>query len=327
LLSNGAERVLEVDDLHVGLPGRRGTVEVVRGVSFAVHAGEALGIVGESGSGKTLTALSILRVLDPAVRILRGRVTFRGRDLTALPEREFRAVRGRHVSMVFQDPTMSLNPAFSIGRQLTDVITTHQGLGRRAAWDAAADTLALVGIPAPARRLASYPHQLSGGMRQRVLIGMAIACRPRLLIADDPTTSLDATVQSQVMTLLNRLRRELGLALLFITHNLDVAGEVCDRVMVMYAGRVVEEGPVEHLFRSPRHPYTRALMGCVPRLHDRTRALSAIPGVPPSPGTELTGCSFQPRCPDAIDRCRHDDPPDSGSVGDRVACWLVPTRS
>ena len=237
--------LLEVEQLRVAFPVGGAWAEAVRGVSFAVQPGEAVGIVGESGSGKSVTALAIMRLVALPGRIVGGRIRLDGKDLLALDEAEMRKVRGRSISMIFQDPLASLNPAFTIGQQLVDTITAHQQVSRREAWSLAADALETVGIPAPKARLASYPHEFSGGMRQRALIAMAIACRPRLLIADEPTTALDVTVQAQVVSLLNRLRNELGLAVLFISHNLDLVAELCDRVMVMYAGEVVEEALLE----------------------------------------------------------------------------------
>jgi oligopeptide/dipeptide ABC transporter ATP-binding protein len=315
--------LLEMRDLRVGFPVRGGIAEAVRGVTLAVGAGEAVGLVGESGSGKSLTALAVMRLIDPPGRILGGQVRFEGRDLLALTDHEMRQVRGAAISMVFQDPLTSLNPAFAIGRQLTDVIVTHQAVGRREARHRAIEVLSLVGIPAPERRLASYPHEFSGGMRQRVLIGMAVACRPTLLIADEPTTALDVTIQAQVIGLIRRLREELGLAVLFITHNLDLVAEFCDRVAVMYAGAIMEEGPVESIFVDARHPYTRALIRCVPRLDGGGGALASIEGVPPLPGTAIPGCPFEPRCPSAVEACA-TTPPEDRRLGERrVACWVA----
>jgi oligopeptide/dipeptide ABC transporter ATP-binding protein len=316
--------LLEIAGLRVGFPLGRTLAEAVRGVSLTVTPAEAVGLVGESGSGKSLTALAVMRLIDPPGQIVGGRIALDGRDLLALEERELRRVRGADISMIFQDPLTSLNPAFTIGRQLTDVIVTHQGVDRREARRRAVEVLATVGIPAPARRLGSYPHEFSGGMRQRVLIGMAVACRPRLLIADEPTTALDVTIQAQVIALIRRLREELGLAVLFITHNLDLVAEFCDRVAVMYAGQVVEEGPVETLFADPRHPYTRALIACVPRLDGGGgAALASIEGVPPPPGTVIGGCAFAARCPAALERCRAEAPAERRVAGRRVACWVA----
>jgi len=315
--------LLEIRDLRIAFPQPPGMADAVRGVSLDVGPGEAVGVVGESGSGKTLTALAVMRLIDPPGRIVGGAVRFRGRDILALSDAECRRMRGSEVSMIFQDPLTSLNPAFTIGQQLTDVIMTHQHVSRRAARARAADVLSIVGIPAPARRLASYPHEFSGGMRQRVLIGMAVACRPRLLIADEPTTALDVTIQAQVIALIRRLRAELGLSVLFITHNLDLVAEFCDRVAVMYAGAIMEEGPTEALFSAARHPYTQALLRCVPRLGDTGAALETIDGAPPPLGTAIAGCAFASRCPIVMERCRTEVPPLRPVAGQRVACWAA----
>jgi peptide/nickel transport system ATP-binding protein/oligopeptide transport system ATP-binding protein len=261
--------LFQIEGLRVAFPIDGAWAEAVRGVSLSVAPGEAVGIVGESGSGKSVTALAALRLLAPPARITGGSVKLEERDLLTLPERDMRKVRGTEISIVFQDPVTSLNPAFTIGTQLVDIICAHRNLGRKAARELAVETLAIVGISSPARRLASYPHEFSGGMRQRVLIAMAVACRPKLIIADEPTTALDLTVQAQVIGVLNRLREELGLAVLFISHNLDLVAEVCDRVVVMYAGRVAEEAEVEALFARPAHPYSAMLRRCIPRRPDR----------------------------------------------------------
>jgi peptide/nickel transport system ATP-binding protein/oligopeptide transport system ATP-binding protein len=297
--------------------------EAVRGVSLQVAAGEAVGLVGESGSGKSVTALAAMRLVAPPGRTTGGRVLLAGRDLLALPERVMRQVRGRQVSMIFQDPLTSLNPAFTVGTQLMDTIVAHQLVDRRTARARAADALALVGIPSPERRLDAYPHEFSGGMRQRVLIAMAVACRPQLLIADEPTTALDVTIQAQVIGLLNRLRRDLDLAVLFISHNLDLVAEVCDRVVVMYAGQVAEEAPVEQLFAAPKHPYTRLLQRCIPRLDHAGKPLESIDGAPPTLGAAIQGCAFASRCPDAMAICRCQPPAERLLGGHRVACWAA----
>jgi oligopeptide/dipeptide ABC transporter ATP-binding protein len=314
--------LLYIEALRVTFPvAGGGEAEAAHGVSLRVDAGEAVGLVGESGSGKSITALAVMRLVAPPGRIAGGRVLLAGRDLLALPEQAMRLVRGREVSMVFQDPLTALNPAFTIGTQLMDTIVAHQRVDRRTARARAVEVLDLVGIPSPARRLGAYPHEFSGGMRQRVLIAMAVACRPKLLIADEPTTALDVTIQAQVVGLLNRLRRELGLAILFISHNLDLVAEICDRVAVMYAGRVVEEAPVERLFASPRHPYTRLLQRCIPRLGQPGAKLLSIDGAPPLLAAAAPGCAFAPRCPDALAICMRYAPEDRVLDGHRVACW------
>ncbi len=314
--------LLEVTDLRVGFPVNGTMVEVVRGVSFTLEPGEALGLVGESGSGKSQTALAILRLLKPPGRILSGSVRFDGTELTRASEGVMARLRGAGMSMVFQDALASLNPAFTIGTQITDVIRAHRRIGTAAARDVAVDTLTRVGIREAGQRLAQYPHQFSGGMRQRVLIAMAVACRPRLLVADELTTALDVTVQAQIVRLLAELRQDLGLALLFITHNLDLMAQICDRALVLYGGMVMEEAPVTALFDAPRQPYTAALIGCVPRLSDVPGELGVIEGAPPVAGKLGSGCPFQPRCDRCIDRCLTERPPESATGDRRVACWI-----
>ena len=295
-------------------------VEALCGIDLDIGQGEAVGVVGESGSGKSLTALAVMRLIAPPGRITGGTVKLLGRNLVGLSEADMRSVRGREISIVFQDSAASLNPAFTIGRQLFDVITTHQALRGSAARHAAEEALALVGLPPG--RLDAYPHQFSGGMRQRVLIAMAIACQPKLLIADEPTTALDVTVQLQIMQLLASLRQRLGLALMFITHNLDLMAEICDRAYVLYGGRIMETAPVEDIFLRPRHPYTRGLLACIPRLADFERPLIPIPGQPPLLGGEAIGCPFAARCPEVVPRCRAEMPALLGN-GHRAACWVA----
>jgi len=332
--------LLAVRDLRVGFPSADGRViEAVRGIDFAVADGAAVGVVGESGSGKSLSMLALIRLIAPPGRITGGVVAFGAEDLIALDEKRLRRIRGRDIAMVFQDPQSSLNPSLSVGRQIADVLRAHTNLSAAQSQLAAAEALERVGI-SPDKRHA-YPHELSGGMRQRVMIAMAIACRPRLLIADEPTTALDVTVQAQIVALLARLRRELGLSIIFISHNLQLVSEIVDRVIVMYGGRIVEDGPVETLFRHPRHPYTTLLKACVPNLDDPPGPLTAIEGAPPHIGHMPAGCPFAPRCPRAIARCAAEMPPlvaqdagaqdagaqdagalDAGALGDhRVACW------
>lgn len=317
-----ADELLQVYNLRVGFPIGAAMAEAVRGVSFSIRTGEVVGLVGESGSGKSVTSHAIMRLIKPPGRILGGSVCLNGRDLLALTEREVRRIRGREISIVFQDPLTSLNPAFTIGEQLIDVIMVHQDIGRALARKRAVEALRLVGIPLPEQRLKSYPHEFSGGMRQRALIAMAIACQPKLLITDEPTTALDVTIQAQIIALLRQLRRELGLSMLFITHNLDLMAEICDRAVVLYDGTVMEDGPVEALFTRPRHPYTRLLLRCVPRLSANNRTLMVIKGAPPVLGVPPTGCPFEPRCPDAIAVCRMEQPQETCVNGHRVACWV-----
>jgi oligopeptide/dipeptide ABC transporter ATP-binding protein len=300
-----------------------GPVEVVRGVDLAIGRGEAVGLVGESGSGKSMTALGLMRLLPRGAHVAGGDIRLEGRSLLALSERAMTGVRGREVAMIFQDPLTALNPAFTIGRQLGDAVRAHARLGRGPAAERAAELLHMVGIPAPRSRLLAYPHEFSGGMRQRVAIAIAIACQPKLLIADEPTTALDVTVQAQVVDLLGRLREELGIAILFISHNLDLVAEICDRVVVMYAGAVAEADEVHALFGRPRHPYTQQLLRCIPRLSDGRGEMPTIPGAPPRAGIRVEGCAFAPRCEHAFDRCRAETPPLLLGNGDQVACWLA----
>ena len=315
-------RLLEVNNLKVAFPVGNVMAEAVRGVSFEINTGDAVGVLGESGSGKSVTALAILRLIPSTGRITEGSVKFAGNDLLRVNEANMRRLRGRDLSMVFQDPLTGFNPALRIGRQLLNVIRTHTSTTMQQSRARALEVLDLVGLPNPARVMRSYPHELSGGMRQRALIGIALACNPKLLIADEPTTALDVTIQAQIVELFHKLRSELDLTLLYITHNLDLMAELCDRAIVMYAGNVVEEGNVTDLFQAPRHPYTRMLIDCVPRLQDsRNRELTVIQGIPPTIGTNNPGCRFSPRCPSAVDRCYVEYPEESVEEQRRFACW------
>jgi oligopeptide/dipeptide ABC transporter ATP-binding protein len=295
--------LLEVRDLAVAFPTRDGLFCAVDGVSFRVGEGEPVALVGESGCGKSLTALALLRLVPPQGRIAGGEVLLKGRDLLRLPESELRSARGKELAMVFQEPQTALNPVLTVGYQIAEAVLAHERVPRKTAADRARELLTLVAIPDPARRMRAYPHQLSGGMRQRVMIAMALACRPALLVADEPTTALDVTVQAQVLDLLEELRARLGMALLLITHDLGVVARTVRRVYVMYCGKVVEEGPVEGILEDPGHPYTRGLLESVPRMGRRTRRLSAIPGAVPPPGKLPPGCPFAPRCPLATEAC------------------------
>jgi oligopeptide/dipeptide ABC transporter ATP-binding protein len=316
--------VIEVQDLRTHLVTRWGTIKAVDGVSFAVSEGETLGLVGESGSGKSMTCLSIVRLVPrPAARILGGRVRLDGEDLLPKSEREMQQIRGRKVAMVLQDPMSSLNPVFSIGMQMREPIAMYHGLRGRPLTERAANLLASVRIPSPAARLRAFPHQLSGGMRQRVVGAMAIAAPPRLLIADEPTTSLDLTIQAQYLALLKELQQRHRLAMIFVTHNLGIVARMCDRVAVMYAGRIVEMGPVRAIFKAPAHPYTRALLQSIPRLGAKLDRLTAIDGQPPDLARLGAGCAFAPRCPEAMERCWREAPPEITLSGGRVTrCWL-----
>jgi oligopeptide/dipeptide ABC transporter ATP-binding protein len=314
--------MLSIEGLRVGFRSAGGDlVEAVRGVDLAVAPGEAVGIVGESGSGKSLSMLAVMRLLAPSARVAAGRAMFDGEDLLAAGEPRMRALRGRDIAMVFQDPQSSLNPALTIGRQIVDVVRAHRDVGAGEARRIAAEALERVGIADARQRLSAYPHEFSGGMRQRVLIAMAIACRPRLLIADEPTTALDVTVQAQIVDLIAELRRELDLAIVFISHNLQLVAEIVDRVVVMYGGKVVEDGPVAVIERAPRHPYTRLLQSCVPSLQGPVGPLTTIEGAPPRLGRMPSGCPFSPRCPQAIPRCADEMPPSEAHGAHRFACW------
>ncbi len=286
-----------------GLSVAFGPVQVLDEVSFEIAPGEVLGIVGESGSGKSMTALAMMGLLPPGGRIASGSITFEGVEISALPERELEKMRGARMAMIFQEPMASLNPVLTIGEQIAEVLRHHRGLDRRAAHNEAVSLLKLVEIAAAERRAGEYPHQLSGGMRQRAMIAIALACRPRLLVADEPTTALDATVQAGILDLLRGLRQEFGMAVLLITHDLGVVADICERVLVMYAGRVAETGPAAAIFRDPGHPYTQALLAAIPRLEGPLGALPAIGGVVPSPADFASGCRFAARCPHAIPAC------------------------
>jgi peptide/nickel transport system ATP-binding protein/oligopeptide transport system ATP-binding protein len=307
----------------------RGEVTAVEQVNLDVAPGEILGIVGESGSGKSVTALTVMGLLpEPAARVAAGAVRFEGQDLTRLSDLRMQRIRGPGIAMVFQEPMTSLNPVFSIGEQIMETLEAHGERSRAARRERTVEMLERVGIPSAARRLRDYPHQLSGGQRQRVMIAMALACRPRLLIADEPTTALDVTIQAGILDLLLDLRDELGMAVVVITHNMGVIAEVADRVAVMYAGRVVEEAPVGRLFAAPGHPYTRALLACVPSLEDDRKRLEAIPGSLPDPFARPPGCRFAPRCPLHVEACDAAQPPLLPlEPGHAAACIRAPSPS
>jgi peptide/nickel transport system ATP-binding protein len=323
--------VLEVDDLKTYFYTRNGLLKAVDGVSFALGRGETLAIVGESGCGKSVTALSILRlVADPPGRIVGGSARLDGVDLIALDAAAMRAIRGNRISMIFQEPMTSLNPVMTIGRQIGEALLLHQGLTRAAAVKRAMEMLHLVGIPEAKQRVKEYPHQLSGGLRQRAMIAMALACNPKVLIADEPTSALDVTIQAQILDLIGRLQRELGTAVILITHDLGVVAETAERVIVMYAGRKVEEAPVAALFARPQHPYTRGLLNSIPRLPSIDRRqervvvqrLQEIPGIVPALSNLPPGCSFAPRCTFASDLCRSQYPRyEEKQAGHWAACW------
>jgi len=319
-----AATVVDVADLHTHIVTRWGTIRAVDGVSFAVAEGETLGLVGESGSGKSMTCLSLVRLVPRrAARIVAGRVRLDGQDLLAKSEDEMQQIRGRKVAMILQDPMSSLNPVFSVGMQVREPVAMYHGLRGRALTERAAALLASVRIPSPAARLRAFPHQLSGGMRQRVVGAMAIAAPPRLLIADEPTTSLDLTIQAQYLGLLAELQQRHRLAMIFVTHDLGIVARICDRVAVMYGGRIVEIGPVRRIFARPAHPYTRALLDAIPRLGARRDRLTAIEGQPPDLVRLPPGCAFAPRCPDVMVRCRTEAPPETRvEAAHATRCWL-----
>jgi oligopeptide/dipeptide ABC transporter ATP-binding protein len=314
--------LLEVKDLKVHFDTPAGHIRAVEGVSFQLKAGETLGLVGESGCGKTVTALAILRLLPPATARVAGEIRFAGADLLGSPTEELRHVRGNRIAMVFQEPMTALNPVLTIGDQVSEVLRLHRGLGHQEALEEAAQALTRVGLPEAAQRLQQYPHQLSGGLRQRAMMAMALACNPELLIADEPTTALDVTIQAQILALLARLKEELGLAVLFITHNLGIVAQTADRVAVMYAGLIVELAPTGALFKDPGHPYTRGLLASVPKLdfhHPPGQLLATVQGQIP---VELPpGCLFRDRCPEAQERCLEVPPWVEVGPGHLVRCW------
>ena len=318
--------LLTVRDLRTHFVTGAGVLRAVDGVSFVLGPGETVGLVGESGSGKSVTAMSLLRLLPRDAVRTAGEAYFDGVDLLGCSERTIRKIRGRRIAMVFQDPTTSLNPMLSVGLQMTEGLRTHLGLDHREATERSVELLHQVGIPAPARRMAAYPHELSGGMRQRVMIAMALSCEPSLLLADEPTTALDVTIQAQILELLAELAAQRGIAMVLITHNMGVVASYTSRTLVMYAGKVVEEAPTTELFRAPRHPYTIGLLESIPRLKgERVGKLTPIEGSPPDPLALPEGCAFAPRCRFAVDDSLEREPPlEEIGPGHRVACWVKP---
>lgn len=316
------KNVLEIKNLKVSFGDDDKRVEVISGVSMSIPEGSIVGVVGESGCGKTVTALSIMRLIpEPPGRIDEGEVIFDGVNLLRLSERDIRAIRGNRISMVFQEPLSSLNPVFSVGEQIGEVIRTHLRVSRKEERDRVIELLKLVGIPSPESRIKSYPHELSGGMCQRVMIAMALACSPELLIADEPTTALDVTIQAGILDLINELREKMGMSVFLITHDLGIVAEVADEVYVMYAGKVVEHASTRDLFWNPRHPYTVGLMNSLPGFHEKRGRLKPIPGVIPSPRDFPRGCRFQDRCPLVVDECRVSEPPLRLVEGHLSACF------
>jgi oligopeptide/dipeptide ABC transporter ATP-binding protein len=319
------EPLLDLRGVSTHYVSSRGTrvVRAVDDISLQLRAGETLGVVGESGSGKSTLALTILRLLPPAARIVSGQINFAGEDLLLKSDNEMRHIRGKHIAMILQDPMASLNPLFTIGDQVSESLRVHEGTRKAAAWDRARALLKSVRIPSAEMRVKQYPHEMSGGMRQRIVGAIAISCEPKLLIADEPTTSLDLTIQAQYLNLLREIQRDHGLALIFITHNLGIVAKMCDQLAVMYAGRMVESGPVKQVFNSPKHPYTEALLNSIPRMGDTRQRLTAIEGQPPDLAALPSGCSFHPRCPKAMEHCRDEAPPEFTPAPSHTSrCWL-----
>jgi peptide/nickel transport system ATP-binding protein len=321
-MSRMAPPVLQVDNLTVEFPGRRGTLRAVDDVSFQIAPGEVLGVVGESGAGKSMTGTAVIGLLEPPGRIAGGRIELEGRRIDDLPHQKMRRIRGDRIGMIFQDPLTSLNPLYTIGFHLSETIRTHTDRTEAEARERAIDLLREVGIPAPEQRIDQYPHHFSGGMRQRVVIALALAAEPKLVIADEPTTALDVSIQAQIIQLLKRLCRDHATSVMLITHDMGVIAETADRVAVMYAGRIVEVGPVREVVKNAKHPYTEGLMGAIPKIGGRTEDLVQIQGTMPRLSQVPSGCAFHPRCPKAFDRCRRARP-DLIDVGaSRAACWL-----
>ncbi|OXL81988.1 peptide ABC transporter ATP-binding protein [Paenibacillus sp. SSG-1] len=322
------DNLLEVQDLQVSFFTYAGEVQAVRGVGFSLGRGETLAIVGESGSGKSVTSKSIMRLLAKSAKIKHGSIRFEGKDIASLPEKQMQDIRGRDISMIFQDPMTSLNPTMTIGKQITEVLKKHRKLGGAEANRRAVELLNQVGIPNPDKRLKQYPHQLSGGMRQRVVIAIALACNPKVLIADEPTTALDVTIQAQILELMKKLQQELDTSIVLITHDLGVVANMASRVAVMYAGKIVETGTVDEIFYEGKHPYTWGLLASMPKLHEKSEELTAIPGTPPDLSDPPKGCPFAARCPYAMEIC-HEYMPEytEHSETHRAACWLQDSRA
>jgi peptide/nickel transport system ATP-binding protein len=320
--------LLDIRDLYLEFKTSRGDLKALNGISFTVQKGEVLGLVGETGCGKTVTGLTILRLLSRSASITQGEILLEGVDLLKLPKEEMEKARGSQIAMIFQDPSSSLNPVFTIGEQMTRVIRRHTDLSKSKAKKHAADMLEAVGLPDIQRILESYPHQLSGGQQQRVMIAMALSCHPRLLIADEPTTALDVTIQAQILKLISQLQKEFDISAILITHNLGVVAQTCDRLVILYAGRVAEIGTTRQVFKSPQHPYSRGLLSAVPRPGSRGRKMAVIPGVVPTNPGALIGCPFAPRCEFAFERCTREVPPlYTISEGHSSACFLADPTS
>jgi peptide/nickel transport system ATP-binding protein/oligopeptide transport system ATP-binding protein len=318
-----SEKLLEVNGLKTYFYTDRGVVKAVDGVSFELNEGETLGIVGESGSGKSVTSESIMRLVpNPPGKIVDGEIIFEGQDLLKKSDKEMRKIRGNEISMIFQEPMTSLNPVYTVGDQIAEAIQLHQGLDKKEALDQAVEMLKKVGIPSPEQRVHEHPHQLSGGMRQRVMIAMALSCNPKLLIADEPTTALDVTIQAQILELMHKLKDDFGMAIMLVNHDLGVIAEVCERVVVMYGGRVVEEADVHTLFKDPEHPYTEGLIESIPRVDGREERLNPIRGIVPDPFNFPKGCKFANRCDYVIDKCYEEEPElERINANHQVRCW------
>lgn len=322
-MSEENKYILEVKDLHTSFFTDAGEVKAVNGISFNLEPGKTLGIVGESGSGKSVTAYSIMQILAETGKITGGEVRFHGEDITKWNSKQMQKFRGEKCSIIFQDPMTSLNPVFTVGSQLIEAILLHTDKNKKEAWARAVEMLTLVGVNEPESRMKQYPHELSGGMRQRVMIAMALVCEPDILIADEPTTALDVTIQAQILDLIRGLNEQMNTSVLFITHDLGVVSELCDTVIVMYTGRIVEKAPVRELFSDPKHPYTVGLMSAIPRITKDRPPLETIEGVVPNPTEQISGCSFWPRCPHATEQCKQGEPPVVQLSEERqVRCWL-----
>lgn len=319
--------ILRVNDLVTTFRYGKKDIPVVNGVSFEVHEGEILGIVGESGCGKSVTSLSIMRLINPPGKIAQGEILLGDTDLTKVPANKLHRLRGKDIAMIFQEPMTSLNPLQTIGRQIAEAVLLHSDVTKQQAWEKAVEMLGMVGIASPEKRAKAYPHMLSGGMRQRVMIAMALSMNPHLLIADEPTTALDVTVQAQILELIKKLRDEIGMAIMLITHDLGVISETCERVIVMYAGEIVEQAPIRELFSHPSHPYTQGLIASVPRMKQTEKLLHTIPGMVPGVQNMPEGCRFAPRCSRAQERCMKEKPPTFAvNDGHYAACWLCAGR-
>lgn len=315
-------KIMEVENLQVGIDQDNRDVAIVNGINFHLNKGETLGIVGESGCGKSMTSLSLMGLLPPGVRWQAGDIQVDELHFKKFSNKDWRKVRGKKISMIFQEPMSSLNPVYTVGQQIVEMVLNHENVSKKQARMRALEMLQLVGIPRPEQVLDEYPHQLSGGMRQRVMIAIALSCNPEILIADEPTTALDVTIQAQILELMKKLQNQLHMSIVLITHDLGVVAEMCDRVIVMYAGEIVEEAQIVNLFDSPKHPYTQGLLRSLPDINVQKEYLSSIPGVVPAPGNMPVGCRFAPRCPMAHDRCKEAPPLLTTTDGSKVQCWL-----